>query len=150
MSETFIRLKPRDEWRPGYDKERLIDEMRASLTEIPGVRYNFSQPIKDNVEEAVSGVRGKVVLKIFGTDLDADARRRWSRPRRRSRRCPASSTSTSTATPATPQLQVALDRAGAGARRHRRWRTRSARSRPRSPDAWRPPCGRASARCRCA
>ena len=57
------------EWRPGYDKKRLIDEMRASLTEIPGVRYNFSQPMKDNVEEAVSGVRGKVVLKIFGTDL---------------------------------------------------------------------------------
>jgi cobalt-zinc-cadmium resistance protein CzcA len=44
--------------------------MRASLTAIPGVSFNFSQPIKDNVEEAVSGVRGKVVLKIFGTDLD--------------------------------------------------------------------------------
>jgi len=69
MSETFIRLKPRREWRAGYDKRRLIDEMRASLTEIPGVRYNFSQPMKDNVEEAVSGVRGKVVLKIFGPDL---------------------------------------------------------------------------------
>ena len=69
MSETFIRLKPVSEWRPGYDKRRLIDEMRASLTEIPGVRYNFSQPMKDNVEEAVSGVRGKVVLKVFGTDL---------------------------------------------------------------------------------
>ena len=69
MSETFIRLKPREEWRPGLDKKQLIDEMRASLTEIPGVRYNFSQPMKDNVEEAVSGVRGKVVLKIFGTDL---------------------------------------------------------------------------------
>jgi len=38
--------------------------MRESLTEIPGVRYNFSQPMKDNVEEAVSGVRGKVVLKF--------------------------------------------------------------------------------------
>jgi cobalt-zinc-cadmium resistance protein CzcA len=69
MSETFIRLKPVKEWRPGYNKKRLIDEMRDSLTEIPGVRYNFSQPIKDNVEEAVSGVRGKVVLKVFGTDL---------------------------------------------------------------------------------
>ena len=69
MSETFIRLKPVREWRPGYDKKRLIHEMRASLTEIPGVRYNFSQPMKDNVEEAVSGVRGKVVLKIFGPDL---------------------------------------------------------------------------------
>ena len=69
MSETFIRLRPVKEWRPGYDKNRLIREMRSSLTEIPGVRYNFSQPMKDNVEEAVTGVRGKVVLKIFGTDL---------------------------------------------------------------------------------
>ncbi len=69
MSETFIRLKPVREWRSGYDKTRLIDDMRTSLTEIPGVRYNFSQPMKDNVEEAVSGVRGKVVLKIFGPDL---------------------------------------------------------------------------------
>ncbi len=69
MSETFIRLKPTREWRPGYDKKKLIDEMRAKLSEIPGVRYNFSQPMKDNVEEAVSGVRGKVVLKIFGSDL---------------------------------------------------------------------------------
>ena len=69
MSETFIRLKPVKEWRPGYSKKRLIDEMRDSLTAIPGVRYNFSQPMKDNVEEAVSGVRGKVVLKVFGTDL---------------------------------------------------------------------------------
>ena len=69
MSETFIRLKPTKDWRPGYNKKRLIDEMRAKLNEIPGVRYNFSQPMKDNVEEAVSGVRGKVVLKIFGPDL---------------------------------------------------------------------------------
>src|SRR5438046_10103630 len=69
MSETFIRLKPVREWRPGYDKMRLVDEMRESLTEIPGVRYNFSQPLKDNVEEAVSGVRGKGVLKVFGPDL---------------------------------------------------------------------------------
>ena len=70
MSETFIRLKPLKDWRPGYDKRRLIDEMRVKLTEIPGIRYNFSQPMKDNVEEAVSGVRGKVVLKIFGPDLE--------------------------------------------------------------------------------
>jgi cobalt-zinc-cadmium resistance protein CzcA len=69
MSETFIRLKPRAEWRAGMTKRKLIDEMRASLSALPGVRYNFSQPMKDNVEEAVSGVRGKVVLKIFGPDI---------------------------------------------------------------------------------
>jgi cobalt-zinc-cadmium resistance protein CzcA len=70
MSETFVHLKPREQWRPGWSKDRLIDAMRDSLSEIPGVSFNFSQPIKDNVEEAVSGVRGKVVLKVFGTDLD--------------------------------------------------------------------------------
>jgi cobalt-zinc-cadmium resistance protein CzcA len=70
MSETFVHLAAKDQWRPGWDKDRLIEAMRTSLTEIPGVDYNFSQPIKDNVEEAVSGVRGQVVLKVFGTDLD--------------------------------------------------------------------------------
>src|SRR6185436_6086481 len=68
MSETFVRLRPRAEWRKGYDKDRLADEVRDVLMEIPGVRYNISQPIKDNVEEAVAGVRGKVVLKVFGVD----------------------------------------------------------------------------------
>lgn len=71
MSETFVRLRPPSEWRDGVTKESLIDEMRASLDAIPGVRFNFSQPIKDNVEESGSGVRGQVVLKIFGEDLDA-------------------------------------------------------------------------------
>ncbi|MFL6572777.1 MAG: efflux RND transporter permease subunit [Burkholderiales bacterium] len=69
MSETFVRLRAREEWRKGYDKDRLIDEVRELLSEIPGVSYNFSQPIKDNVEEAVAGVRGKVVLKIYGSDM---------------------------------------------------------------------------------
>ena len=58
------------QWRQGWHKEHLVDAMRTSLEEIPGVRFNFSQPIKDNVEEAVSGVRGKVVLKIYGPDLE--------------------------------------------------------------------------------
>ena len=69
MSETFVRLKPRSEWPHGMTKDRLVEVMRAALQQIPGVDYNFSQPIKDNVEEAVSGVRGKIVLKVFGYDL---------------------------------------------------------------------------------
>jgi cobalt-zinc-cadmium resistance protein CzcA len=71
MSETFVRLKPEGEWPEGVSKEELVEQMRASLIEIPGIDFNFSQPIKDNVEEAVSGVRGQIVLKIFGTDIDA-------------------------------------------------------------------------------
>ncbi|MCY0986746.1 CusA/CzcA family heavy metal efflux RND transporter [Nannocystis sp. ILAH1] len=69
MAKVFGRLKPKSEWRPGLTKEMLIDQVRASLTEIPAVRFNFSQPIRDSVEEAVSGVRGKIVVKVFGTDL---------------------------------------------------------------------------------
>lgn len=70
MSETFVHIAPKNRWRRGLTKDQLVEQMRASLTQIPGVDYNFSQPIKDNVEEAVSGVRGQVVLKVFGTDLD--------------------------------------------------------------------------------
>lgn len=71
MCETIVRLRPREEWRPGVTKESLVDEMRASLAAIPGLTFNFSQPIKDNVEESGSGVRGQVVLKMFGEDLEA-------------------------------------------------------------------------------
>jgi cobalt-zinc-cadmium resistance protein CzcA len=71
MSETFVRLKPKEAWPSGMDKDKLIEAMRTKLEEIPGVQFNFSSPIKDNVEEAVSGVRGKVVLKIYGEDFGA-------------------------------------------------------------------------------
>ncbi|MCL2825328.1 MAG: efflux RND transporter permease subunit, partial [Polyangiaceae bacterium] len=69
MGKTLVRLAPREAWRAGWDKDRLGRAIRDSLSEIPGVRFNISQPIKDSVEEAVSGIRGKVVLKIYGTDL---------------------------------------------------------------------------------
>jgi heavy metal efflux system protein len=69
MVKVFARLKPKDEWREGLTKDQLIEQMRAELVEIPGVRFNFSQPIRDSVEEAMSGVRGKIVLKVFGTEL---------------------------------------------------------------------------------
>lgn len=71
MVKTFVRLEPQGQWPPHRSKADLIDAMRRSLAALPGVRFNFSQPIKDSVEEAVAGVRGKVVLKIYGTDLDA-------------------------------------------------------------------------------
>jgi cobalt-zinc-cadmium resistance protein CzcA len=71
MAEMPVRLVPRERFRPGWDAARLTEAIREELSEIPGIRFNFSQPMKDNVEEAMSGVRGKVVLKIFGTDLEA-------------------------------------------------------------------------------
>jgi cobalt-zinc-cadmium resistance protein CzcA len=70
-TEYFVDLKPKDQWRPVFhqDKEALIDAMNTELSKIPGVIWNFSQPIADNMEEAVSGVKGELALKIFGDDL---------------------------------------------------------------------------------
>ncbi|WP_293780006.1 CusA/CzcA family heavy metal efflux RND transporter [uncultured Oxalicibacterium sp.] len=69
LAKVLVRLKPRTEWRAGLTKPALIKEMRASLSEIPGVAFNFAQPIRDSVEEATSGARGHVVLKLYGPDI---------------------------------------------------------------------------------
>ncbi|HYV72960.1 MAG TPA: CusA/CzcA family heavy metal efflux RND transporter [Candidatus Binatia bacterium] len=70
-TEFFVDLLPKEKWRPVFhqDKERLIAAMDRELEKIPGVIWNFSQPISDNVEEAVSGVKGELAVKIYGDDL---------------------------------------------------------------------------------
>ncbi len=70
-TEYFVDLKPKAQWRPVFhqDKEELIRAMDREVEKIPGVLWNFSQPIADNMEEAVSGVKGELAIKIFGTDL---------------------------------------------------------------------------------
>jgi heavy metal efflux system protein len=70
-TEYFVDLKSKDKWRPAFhaDKEELIAAMDRELGKIPGVLWNFSQPIADNMEEAVSGVKGELAIKIYGDDL---------------------------------------------------------------------------------
>jgi cobalt-zinc-cadmium resistance protein CzcA len=70
-TEYFVDLKPKDKWRPAFhkDKDELIGAMDRELEKTPGVVWNFSQPISDNVEEAVSGVKGELAVKLYGTDL---------------------------------------------------------------------------------
>ena len=70
-TEYFVDLKPKEQWRPLFhqNKEELIAAMNAQLEEIPGVIWNFSQPIADNMEEAVSGVKGELAIKVYGDDL---------------------------------------------------------------------------------
>jgi len=70
-TEYFVDLKPKDEWRPVFrqNKEELILAMDRDLETIPGALWNFSQPIADNMEEAVSGVKGQLAIKIYGDDL---------------------------------------------------------------------------------
>jgi len=70
-TEYFVDLKPKEQWRPIFhqDKERLIAAMDYELSKFPGVIWNYSQPISDNMEEAVSGVKGELAVKLYGSDL---------------------------------------------------------------------------------
>jgi cobalt-zinc-cadmium resistance protein CzcA len=70
-TEYYVGLKPKEQWRPGFHqkKEELIAAMNGELAKIPGVIWNFSQPIADNMEEAVSGVKGQLATKVYGDDL---------------------------------------------------------------------------------
>ena len=67
--ELFVKMYPEDQWKTGRNKDQLIAEMNKKLSVYPGVDFNFSQPISDNVEEAVSGVKGAIVAKVYGPDL---------------------------------------------------------------------------------
>jgi cobalt-zinc-cadmium resistance protein CzcA len=70
-TEYFVHLKQKEQWRPVFreDKEELIGAMSRELEKMPGVIWNFSQPIADNMEEAVSGVKGELAVKLYGDDL---------------------------------------------------------------------------------
>jgi cobalt-zinc-cadmium resistance protein CzcA len=70
-AEFFVDLLPKEKWRPVFhqDKDLLIAAMSRELEKIPGVFWGFSQPISDNLEEAVSGVKGALAVKIYGDDL---------------------------------------------------------------------------------
>jgi cobalt-zinc-cadmium resistance protein CzcA len=70
-TEYFVDLKPKNEWRPVFhkDKDELISAMDTELSKMPGILWNFSQPIADNMEEAVSGVKGELAIKLYGDDL---------------------------------------------------------------------------------
>jgi heavy metal efflux system protein len=69
--ELFVPLKPLDEWPQGMTKEKLTEQIQADFeTELPGVIFNFSQYIQDNIEEAISGVKGANSVKILGPNLE--------------------------------------------------------------------------------
>ena len=69
--EVFVKLLPMDRWRPEiHTLDDIIEGMNRNLKEIPGIEYNFSQPIRDNVAENISGQFGQVAVKLYGDDLD--------------------------------------------------------------------------------
>src|ERR1700734_2038931 len=70
-AEFFVPLKPADSWPAGVDKDKLTAQLTSALEEkFPGVDFNFSQYIQDNVEEAASGVKGENSVKLFGNELE--------------------------------------------------------------------------------
>src|ERR1700757_2330816 len=69
--EFFVDLVPKDEWKRKISKEELIAQMQDKLDVFSGINFNFSQPIMDNVEEAVSGVKGSIAVKVYGDELTA-------------------------------------------------------------------------------
>jgi cobalt-zinc-cadmium resistance protein CzcA len=70
MAEFLVDLKPENEWKRGVDKARLLREMDAEVSKIPGITPSFSQPIRDNVLESISQIDGQIVIKVFGDDLE--------------------------------------------------------------------------------
>jgi cobalt-zinc-cadmium resistance protein CzcA len=69
-NEFDVLMYPEDDWKPKISKDSLIAEMNKKLSGLPGTDLNFSQPISDNVEEAVSGVKGSIVVKVYGDSLN--------------------------------------------------------------------------------
>jgi heavy metal efflux system protein len=68
--EFHVDIYPKKQWKSGLTKEALIENMKNKLAAFPGIDLNFSQPIMDNVEEAVSGVKGSLCVKVYGEDLN--------------------------------------------------------------------------------
>jgi cobalt-zinc-cadmium resistance protein CzcA len=70
LSDVFVTLRPRDQWRRANTQEELVNEMKAEIGDLPGMRSAFLQPIEMRVNEMIAGVRSDVGIKLFGDDLD--------------------------------------------------------------------------------
>ncbi len=69
MVEIFVDIKPEEQWRPGMTREKITAQMQRALATIPGIDPAFSQPIRDNVLESISQIKGQIVIKLAGDDL---------------------------------------------------------------------------------
>ncbi|MBI2353800.1 MAG: efflux RND transporter permease subunit [Deltaproteobacteria bacterium] len=70
ISDIFVSLKPRGEWKSAKTKEELVDLMRERLENIPGMTFSFSQPIALRVDELISGVKSQIAIKLYGEDME--------------------------------------------------------------------------------
>lgn len=70
ISDIYVMMKPLDEWRDGFSKEDIINEIRENLEEIPGIVFSVTQPIALRVDELISGVKSQLAVKVFGENMD--------------------------------------------------------------------------------
>ncbi|MDZ7767179.1 MAG: efflux RND transporter permease subunit [Melioribacteraceae bacterium] len=75
LADTFIILKPEDEWVSADSKKELIEKIKETLSVFPGVSYEFTQPIEMRFNELLTGVREDIAIKIYGDDLNVLARK---------------------------------------------------------------------------
>jgi cobalt-zinc-cadmium resistance protein CzcA len=111
-TDSFVRLKPRSEWRKG-DKVWLIDQIRQALAGLPGIQTSYTQPIEMRVSEMLTGARGDLVVKVFGPD-NATLARIAAQIQVRLKRLPGTSEAMTMANDRVDYLQLDIDRLAAG------------------------------------
>jgi len=111
-TDTFLILKPREQWRKP-DKDWLIDEIRKVISTIPGIAFSFTQPIQMRVTEMLTGVRGDVAVKLYGTEL-SELNAKAEEIREVMKQIPGSSDVFTTRNEGMQYLRVKIDRLAAG------------------------------------
>ncbi len=111
-TDSFLKLKPRDEWRV-QDKEWLLGELRKVLAELPGIAPSFTQPIEMRISEMLTGARGDLAIKLFGPDI-AELSRLAGKIKGRLDRIPGTSEAMTAADSRVDYLQLDIDRLAAG------------------------------------
>ncbi|WP_226018834.1 efflux RND transporter permease subunit [Novosphingobium sp. FKTRR1] len=111
-TDTFLRLKPRSEWRVA-DKDWLVEQIRLALADLPGIQTSFTQPIEMRISEMLTGARGDLAIRIFGPD-NAELARLAGQIQTRLKAIPGTSEALSVANDRVDYLQVDIDRVAAG------------------------------------
>lgn len=109
MAEIYVDIKPQEAWRKGLTRDQMLEEMHRALSAIPGIDPAFSQPIRDNVLESISQIKGQIVLKVVGDDL-TELRRITQAVQRQVRNVPGVSRAEIDRSGEQPQLAIDIDR----------------------------------------
>jgi len=111
-TDSFLKLKPRSEWRVG-DKEWIVDQIRKALADLPGIQTSYTQPIEMRISEMLSGARGDLAIRIFGPD-NAELARIAGQIQARLKAIPGTSEALTVANDKVDYLQLDIDRIAAG------------------------------------